>query len=420
MICRPEVAAMNTRLPALALLGCLALAGVASGETVDAVNAAAVAAAAIRDEGQERAISSLTPYPPEEGAPLFFVAALDPAGFVVVAGDSELPAVVGFSFENDFPSSGAWHDRLVSLLRTDLGLRLEQVAKLPAERRERRRQTWERLLTNRPRDAVPQQWPPAGSTSTGGWVETRWTQNAPYSDQCPVDPVTHVRSLAGCPAVAMAQILDYHHSTNRTTFSDADDYYHSYSGRNYWIDNDFATIGFPSFPQLSASLANLEQHYASHSGTTSADAAALVFACGVAARQVYTSQGSGTFGVSQAWDAYVRFGVAGISLITVDSPALYERLAQNMKDGLPAHLAVVDTAVPPSSGHNLVVDGYRDDGYFHLNYGWGGSADGWYVIPDEIPYGLTVIEGVIVDIALPLLRDGFESGDLSAWSETSP
>jgi hypothetical protein len=45
-----------------------------------------------------------------------------------------------------------------------------------------------------------------------------------------------------------------------------------------------------------------------------------------------------------------------------------------------------------------VVDGYNTDNYYHLNFGWGGSYNGWYLLPQEIPYNLTVIEGVILDI----------------------
>jgi len=71
-------------------------------------------------------------------------------------------------------------------------------------------------------------------------------------------------------------------------------------------------------------------------------------------------------------------------------------MSQNIKDTLPIHLAVVDPAW--SMGHNVVVDGYNTDEYFHLNFGWGGQSNGWYLLPEEIPYGLTVIEGVIVDI----------------------
>jgi hypothetical protein len=71
-------------------------------------------------------------------------------------------------------------------------------------------------------------------------------------------------------------------------------------------------------------------------------------------------------------------------------------ISQNVKDTLPVHLAVVDPAW--SMGHNVVVDGYNTNDYFHLNFGWGGSSNGWYLLPQEFPYGLTVVEGAIVDI----------------------
>ncbi len=46
----------------------------------------------------------------------------------------------------------------------------------------------------------------------------------------------------------------------------------------------------------------------------------------------------------------------------------------------------------------MAVDGYNTDGFFHINFGWGGSNSGWYLLPDQFPYNLTVVEGAIVDI----------------------
>jgi len=45
----------------------------------------------------------------------------------------------------------------------------------------------------------------------------------------------------------------------------------------------------------------------------------------------------------------------------------------------------------------------------HLNFGWGGPYNGWYLLPDEIPYGLTVIEGLITDIAYPPVNTGLQN-----------
>ena len=60
-----------------------------------------------------------------------------------------------------------------------------------------------------------------------------------------------------------------------------------------------------------------------------------------------------------------------------------------------------------------MVDGYNTDDFYHLNFGWGGSYNGWYLLPDEIPYGLTVIEGAITDIGFPPIntRVGPSSND---------
>jgi len=66
-------------------------------------------------------------------------------------------------------------------------------------------------------------------------------------------------------------------------------------------------------------------------------------------------------------------------------------------NGMPVQLGLVDAA--NTVGHNVVVDGYNTDEFFHFNFGWGGSANGWYTLPPtSIPYNLTVIEGVVVQI----------------------
>jgi hypothetical protein len=195
----------------------------------------------------------------------------------------------------------------------------------------------------------------------------------------------------------MAMILNYHKTTNETQFTDADDYHHNYAGRNYYIDDDYAANGFPSFPDLNKYLDTVNMHWFEHAGLLSnQDMAALTFACGVAATQVFTSEGSGTFGVNQALAAYYRFGCENAILYTESDEELFPALISNMQNALPAHFAIVDEAW--SSGHNVVVDGYNTDNYFHVNFGWGGSFNGWYLLPDEMPYGLTVIEGVVVDI----------------------
>jgi len=241
-----------------------------------------------------------------------------------------------------------------------------------------------------------QQFSKSEITVTGGFLETQWSQNSPYNNFCPIDLASGDRSVAGCPAIAMAQILNYHQTIKNTIFNDSDDYHHNYAGNNYWIDNDHEEYDFPSFPDLNNYLDSLVYNYQNQIPLTDDDIAALVFGCGVAAEQVYNPAGSGTFGVNQAYQAYQRFSFDEVELLDEDDPDIYDRMQQNIEDGLPVHIAVVNEAW--TVGHNMVVDGYNAEDKYHINFGWGGEYDGWYQIPEELPFELTVIEGVIVDI----------------------
>ena len=349
---------------------------------------------------------------------LFYVFDLQPQGYIVVSADSNLPPVIAYSFTDNFQSDVSKNNILLQMLKADIELRLENVEKLPENIIKNRNALWSEFLNEETEVLVNvdfQQWPPEGTTPTEGWIETKWHQNSPYNDFCPMDG--DKRSIAGCPAVAMAQILNYHKTTNNVAFNDSDDYYHSY-GNRFWIDNDHEEYDFPSFPELNDYLDTLAYHYDNQLSITDEDKAALNFACGVAATQVYTSGGSGTFGVNQAYDAYLKFDCNTVELLDNNDTDLYDRLSQNIKDALPAHLAVVTPGW--DAGHNLVIDGYNTDEYYHLNFGWGGSYDAWYLLPDELPYDLTVIEGIIVDIMDNDAGPDLDCNGVLSWTDIKP
>ena len=196
----------------------------------------------------------------------------------------------------------------------------------------------------------------------------------------------------------MGQIINYLKTTQDTRFSDADDYAHHYAGRNYNIDDDWEALQFPSFPQLNEMLDSIDAAFQRGEELSGMLAAAMVFACGTACTQIYTSEVSGTFTVDQAFAAYKRFGFTDCQLFREPDSVMYATLISNLQDGYPAHLAVENPA--GTVGHNVVVDGYRkEDGKFHINFGYGGSLDDWYDIPDpNFFYGMTKVEGIIVNI----------------------
>lgn len=245
--------------------------------------------------------------------------------------------------------------------------------------------------------------------AVGCWAQeplltTQWTQGYPYNQFCPADPLeNYSHSYAGCPAVTMGQIINYLRTTQGTRFDDSDDYCtNNYFGRVFNIDDDWETYQFPSFPQLNAMLDSADATFRRGGNLSGELRAAIVFACGVACKQVYSasqSYGSGTFYVDQALAAYRRFGFEDCQMFREADSAMYALLISNLRAGYPAHLAVENPS--GTSGHNVVVDGYREsDDKFHVNFGWGGDMDGWYKIPDPngFSYGWTKIEGIIVNL----------------------
>ena len=239
----------------------------------------------------------------------------------------------------------------------------------------------------------------APSLRADGFLGSHWTQNYPYNYFCPRDPLTgYSLSYAGCPAIAMGQIVNYLQTTQGTRFDDNDDYYHNYANRKYTIDDDWASLQFLSFPQLNEMLDSVDAAFLRGDDLSDELAAAVVFACGTALTQVYTSEGSGTYFVDQAFEAYQRFGFTDCVLFRDPDSLMYATLISNLRAGYPAHLAVENPA--GTVGHNVVVDGYREsDGKFHINFGYGGTLDNWYDIPDaNFYYGMTKMEGIILNI----------------------
>lgn len=366
-------------------------------------------------------ITSLTEICSDEGVLLWYLAELQPRGYMLISPDMRLPPVGGYSFIHTCRCDDSRRNIPLRILRGGMHQRLTEMSRMPAEAVENNRRAWERYLDDVPESKATllfRQWPPEGTTPTGGWVETTWHQNEPYNMLCPIDKSTGKRSVAGCPAVTMAQILNYHATTCDVAFNDTDDYHHTYGANQYWIDDDHNEYLFPSFPELNEYLTALQQHYRGNITPSDEEKAALTFACGVAAQQVYTSEVSGTFGVDQARQAYLRFGIEGIELLHEHDGRLYERLMTNMVEALPAHLAVVVSDW--SAGHNLIVDGYNTDNYYHLNFGWGGVWDGWYLLPEGIPFDLTVVEGVIVDIMVDTSSSTLKGSGVLVWNDIAP
>ena len=332
----------------------------------------------------------------KSGTLLAYAFNLSSSGYIVVCADKDQIPVIAYSFVSAFGDNADFQNPLYNLIQVDLENRFNNKSLVSDEQIAKNQSQWNSILNHTKAKKAFDQWPAVGSTSTEGWLLTKWNQSAPYNAMCPMDLGSGSRSLTGCPSTAMSQIINYHQTLNNTRFADSDDYYHNYGSNQFMIDDDYVNYDFPSFPQLNLYLDTLEDKYNSKSSLTNKDMAALMFACGVATKTVYSSAGSGTFSVNQAYAGLLRFGFSASQLLDTSVANPYPQIIINIKDSLPVFLAVVDMAW--NTGHNLVIDGYNTDDYYHLNFGWGGAYDGWYFVPSGLPYSLTVFEGIIVDI----------------------
>ena len=124
--------------------------------------------------------SSIESYGSNENIILFYVFDLQPQGYIVVSADSNLPPVIAYSFTDNFQSDVSKNNILLQMLKADIELRLENVEKLPENIIESRNLLWNKFLDEENENLINtdfEQWPPEGTTSTGGWLETKWHQN---------------------------------------------------------------------------------------------------------------------------------------------------------------------------------------------------------------------------------------------------
>jgi Peptidase C10 family/Spi protease inhibitor len=219
---------------------------------------------------------------------LAYVFQIEGKGFIVTTAQENCMPLLAYSFNNSFDENAA-NDAAVHFIQ-NLVLQSQAYFK---KHPQKLKASWDSFM-KASKDRFFEQWPPEGTTTTGGWLNTNWKQSYPYNTKCPMDLASGGRSIAGCPAVAMAQVLHFQTQTNGTQFTDEDDYYHNYGGNHFWIDNDFEEFSFPSFPELNEYLIEIQATYDIGMPLTNEQKAALVFACGTACKQVYSKNISGT------------------------------------------------------------------------------------------------------------------------------
>lgn len=354
----------------------------------------------------------------DDGTVLAYVTDLKPRGFVAMSADTDIAPVIAYSFRNSFPADQDQRNPLYRMLCEDMRLRALALAEHPELRDIDAGALWTSYIgaqAGEPNGATIQQWPPEGTTSTGGWLQTAWDQDPPYNKFCPLDPVDGARSYVGCAATAVAQLMNYHRRCPGE-FSDADSYT-AYSGMK--MDADSVLYDFPSFVQLNGYLDAIRTKYTEGTDLDDTDAAALSFACGLATVMDYSSEGSGA-APSDVRDALLRkLGFRSADMFGGLSADSCRVLQENMINQLPALVSLyfADDQV----GHLLVCDGYNTNDEYHLNFGWGSEypdkmTEVWYRLPTRLMSNHVLVTETLLNLqaAKPALE--VDPGSMSFYS----
>lgn len=197
-------------------------------------------------------------------------------------------------------------------------------------------------------------------------VRAQWNQMAPYNQQVPTQGTTHYPT--GCVATAMAQIMDYWK------------YPEVGVGSITYVSN--GTSRTMNFTREKFDWANmLDVYLPGKYNETQANAVSyLMKACAYSAKMNFAMAGSGTqyqF-AAQAFRDYFSYD----SSIDVCERYMFADMDWNqlVYDQVSKVGPVLYSGASAEGGHAFVVDGYDGNGYFHLNWGWGGLCNGYYLL----------------------------------------
>lgn len=208
--------------------------------------------------------------------------------------------------------------------------------------------------------------------------DIEFDQGTPYNDKCPY--LNNGKAVTGCVATAMAQIMTFHQypAVGKGTAT--------YTGTGGATTYNFAEHPFD--------WANILHTYkgGSYNQAQANAIAELMLACGASVNMNYNVSESG------ANSQFVKTALRDIfgydeSIYYAYNPTEDARdnvwpiqLKRQFDAGHPVYYAGGDQ----TSGHAFVMDGYKvvgDKTYFHVNWGWSGRMNGWFLISKLNPGG---------------------------------
>ncbi len=270
-------------------------------------------------------------------------------GFVIVSGSDLTPDIIGYTDEGSFDAQN-----LPDNMKAWLQEYTNQIAWVE--------KNGEQVTESKVRKA------PATSTvksAIAPLIQTKWAQDAPYNGMVPSGCVT------GCVATAMAQMLYYCNQKEGFPLGTTNVIPEYNDGNDH-------TVGPCSVTTFE--WANMQLSYSSSSTDEQKKAVAkLMLYCGASVNMSYGSTSSATtMYVAEALNNYFGFDHHLKNVYRDQYTAMEwdDLIYQELASARPVLCGGKSTG----GGHAFICDGYDVDGYFHINWGWGGTGDGYYLL----------------------------------------
>lgn len=277
-------------------------------------------------------------------------------GFMLLSADDGVAPLLGYSETNSF-ASGEIPGHISSWLSYYAGQISDAMTLAVAPWEERRQNV--RAADKAPIDPL---------------IKSRWDQGSPYNNLCPV--IDSRRCVTGCVATAMAQVMNYW------------EYPLSGKGSVAYSPSTTDEDLFLDFSEITFDWANMLDIYGrSYSSTSAKAVATLMKACGYSVKMEYSPSASGARSglIPNALKTYFGYDQG----VTYKEYSNYKLNKDAWIDLVYDNLATIGPVIysgqSSSGGHCFVCDGYDGKGYFHINWGWGGMSDGYFLLDELTP-----------------------------------
>jgi len=300
-------------------------------------------------------------------------------GFVIVSADDRVPPVLGYSLTapyslKDMPPAQA---RFMSNYATQIRWIHENNS-----------EAWPDVSRSWDHFSAEPFTPLKNTRDVNPLIQTQWDQGCFYNAFCPPDNTATgncLHALAGCGAIAMAQIMKYYNAP-----------IHGVGDHGY---------NHPEYGNLYANFGATTYDWANMPNTLSAqnDAlATLIYHCGVSQDMDYGPELSSSYAsaIDYAFINYFNYSSQTLWKWRDNfAPAVWENMLREELDATRPLLYYGNDN--GTNGHFFNCDGYQGTDYFHFNWGWSGSNDGYYYLNSLTPGGnnFTTSQGAIFNLA---------------------